>query len=187
MPQQNQDGSWRLTPQEWAYYTQQDRTANFATSVFNHPKANRKSKELIKEVYPEMQIADYDLEMKLQQYIGENERKQNEASEQKRQQDAETERLQLRKEAQEKHHLTDDAMLEVEQLMREKYIGNYDVAASHFVASRPATSEATFDQQYWHHERQNGFADIARDPEAWARNELQNAYRREEQRTRAFR
>ena len=183
MPRQNQDGSWAYSHDEHLYMQQQDRTANFAGSIFNNPKYNKQAKALIKDAYPNLQIPDYDLETTINAKFDERENRIKEAEEKQKYDKQEEERLRLRKEAQDKYNLTDEGMTEVEKLMAEKYIGNYDIAAGHFASSRASSTTPTYDNQFWHYNRQQGFEEISKDPEAWARTELEKAARAEEQRT----
>ena len=117
-------------------------------------------------------MPDYDMETKLDSYIDNDKRRHQEEDEKRAFEAQENRRLAQRKEAQDKYNLTEEGMQEVEKLMTEKYIGNYDVAAGHLVATRAASSPPTYDQQYWNHHKQDGYQEIAKDPEAWGRVEL---------------
>ena len=177
MPRQNPDGSWTYSHDEHLYTNQQSNTANFAASIFNNPKLKKKAKSLIKEAYPDLQIPDYDLQNQFDAFR--NEEAERKAAEQQRQEQEKQEQefRAQRQAAQDKYGLTEEGMLAVEEHMRKNFIGNYDVAARDFVATKPESSEATYDTQFWHHEKQAGFDDIAKDPEKWGRVELEKAFK----------
>ena len=71
--------------------------------------------------------------------------------------------------------------------MIEKNIGDYDVASEHFFTRQPGTSngdDSAFDSQFWHHEKQDLFREIAADPEEWGRKEILKAARSQGQQDR---
>jgi hypothetical protein len=173
-----------LTDQEDAYYQRQDQIANFAASIFDDPKLSRKAKLLIKEKYPDLAIPDLDLRTEMEERF-DKEKKEREDKERKAKEDAERATWQKnRTEAQQKYSLTDEAMKDLEKFMEEKFIGDYDVAASYRLSKEPKTSEPSWDSTRWHHDKQEGFAEIAKDPEAWGRDQIMGALHRDAERAR---
>jgi hypothetical protein len=74
-------------------------------------------------------------------------------------------------------------MTKLEQFMRDKYIGDYEVAASYMAAKEPKTSEANYaGGHYWHHDRAPEWGEMSKDPESYAFNQFVQAMGRDEQR-----
>ena len=82
---------------------------------------------------------------------------------------------------------TEDGMKDLEKFMLDKNIGDYEVAATYHASKNPKQSEANYSDGLWNHAKQDGFAEVAKDPEGWARNELLGAMRRDQERTRGGR
>lgn len=170
----------QITDEEYAYLQQKRQTADFAESVFNDPGLNKEAKALIKKKYPNLSIPEYDIEQKLEARLDQSEKAQRDAEESKKLAKQEQEFTEKRASVKKEYGFTDDAMKKLEDMMIEKNIGDYDAAAHYFASKNPPTSEATYDATRWHHERREGFAEIAKDPEAWGRNEIMSAIRRDE-------
>jgi hypothetical protein len=75
-------------------------------------------------------------------------------------------------------------MKDLEKWMHEKAVADHEVAAEYRASKNPQTSNPTYDSQFWHHEKADGFAEIAKDPEAWGRKEILGAIHRDEERAR---
>ena len=173
-----------ITDQEDAYYKRQDQIAQFVSSIYDDPALAAEAKALIKKKYPNLQIPDHDLRTELFAKLYQ-EKKERDDKERAEREKAEEERFKkTRTEIQEKYHFTDDAMKRLEDFMVERNIGDYDVAASYMASKEPKTSEPTWDSTRWHHDKQDGFAEIAKDPEAWARTEIMGAIGRDQDRAR---
>ena len=173
-----------LTDAEDQYYQKQDQIAQFANSIFEDPVLSKEAKRLIRKKFPDVPIPDLDLEDKIEQRL-EKERVEREEKERAAKEKREEEEWKARrKEAQDKYKFTDAAMKDLEAFMLEKNIGDYEVAASYKASKEPKTSEPTWDSTRWHHDKQEGFAEIAKDPEAWGRNEIMGAAFRDQERVR---
>ena len=86
-----------------------------------------------------------------------------------------------RSKAQKEYGLTDEGMTDLDKWMLDNRVGDYDVAASYRASKNPRPVEA-YQDQYWKHEKQPGWTEIAKDPEGWGRNEILNAiYRGQDQ------
>lgn len=175
----------QLSDEEYAYLQARRQVADFTESIYNDPALTREAKALIKKKYPNLQIPDYDIETKVEARF-DNERKQREEREAKARKEAEDEDFKKRrKSTQEQYGFTDDAMGRLEKLMVDRNIGDYEVAASYMASKEPtAAGSADYDSTRWHHEKQDGFADIAKDPEAWGRNQIMTALRTDQERAR---
>lgn len=169
-----------LSDEEYAYLQQKRQTADFAESVFNDPGLNKEAKALIKKKYPNLSIPEYDIEQKLEARLDQKDKQQKDEEEAKKLERQDKEWQEKRASVKKEYGFTDDAMKKLEDLMVERNIGDYDAAATYFASKNPPTSEATYDSTRWHHERKEGFNEIAKDPEAWGRNELMSAIRRDE-------
>lgn len=161
--------------------------ADFIEPIYNDPLTGPKAKALIKEKYPQIQIADFDLEQRFNQKFDE-ERKVREA-ERKAAKEAEEEKTfkATRSKVQQDYGFTDDAMKDLEKFMVDKGVGDYEVAASYQASKNPKQSEAVYSDGLWNHQKQEGFEQIAKDPEGWARNELLGAMRRDQEKMRGGR
>ena len=175
-----------ISDEEDQYLQGRRQVADFVESIYNDPSLAREAKSLIKKKYPNLQIPDYDLETKMDQRF-EAERKERSEAEEKKRQREEDERFQKsRSDTQKKFELTDDAMGRLEQLMLDRNIGVYEAAAMLMVSKepKPAGNEGDWDSTRWHHEQREGFADIAKDPEAWGRTQIMGAIQRDMNRAR---
>lgn len=152
--------------------------------VYNNPKTRRRSQELLKEIYPQLEIQDYEIQKQIDDRLNAVQKERDEekaAAKQKAEDDAwKAQRAKVQKE----YGFTDEAMTDLEREMKERYIGDYEVAATYRAAKNPAVSEPSYDSQHWHHERAPGWAEIAKDPEAWGRTEILSAIRRGQERIR---
>ena len=184
MARQLNDGSWQYTPEEHAYMQHKRQTADFAESVYNDPSTNKDLKALIKKKYPSLPIPDYDLEQQMDKRFAERDKKEEDAAEARRKEADDRHFKEERERTQKQYGLTDDAMERMEKMMIEKNVGDYDVAASYFAAREPKSSEAAWDSTRWHHEKAKGFEEIAKDPEAWGRNEIMRAINQDEHKKR---
>jgi len=183
-------GKREIEDDEYEFLQGRKQVADFVESIYNDPALSRDAKALIKRKYPTLQIPDYDIEEKVNARF-DAEKKERDDAEAKRKQDAEDERIAgIRRRTQEDYGFTDEGMTKFEKLMVERNVGDYDVAASYMASKEPKASDASggdWDNSRWHHEKQDGFAEIAKDPEGWARNEIMGAIRRDQDRTRGGR
>jgi hypothetical protein len=174
----------QLSDEEFNFLQARRQVADFVESIYNDPALNREAKSLIKKKYPTLQIPDYDIENRVEDRLN-REKQEREAAEERRLRAEEDARFKkIRKATQDKHGFTDDAMGRLEKLMIDRNIGDYEAAAMLLSSKEPKPTDATFDGGYWHHEKQAGFGEIAKDPEAWGRNEIMKAIRTDEERER---
>lgn len=173
----------QIADEEYAFLQGRKQVADFVESIWNDPALAKEAKALVKKKYPQLQIPDYDIETRVEQRLDkdkqdreERERKAREDEEDRRQKDA-------RASTQKQYGFTDEAMGQLEQMMIERNIGDYEAGAMLMASRQPKASEPTFDSQYWNHDKQDGFAEIAKDPEAWGRGQIMNAIRADEERT----
>jgi len=159
--------------------------AEAAKGVWDDPEFGDQAKALWKRKYPDTSIPDFDLEQRINKRL--DERDKREADERKAARDREQdERIaSQRKTTQEGFGFTDDAMKRLEDFMVERNIGDYEIAAEAFSARNPRVSDgqdAGYDSQFWQHEKQDLFKEIAADPEEWGRKEILKTLREGEQR-----
>jgi hypothetical protein len=156
--------------------------ADLAESLFNDPALGKHAKALVKAKYPQLQIPDYDLEQRFNARLDHEKKEREDAERAKREAEEETQWKQNRARVQKEYGFTDDGMKDLESFMREKSVGDYDVAATYRAAKNPKQSETHYSNGLWEHSKQEGFAEISKDPEGWARNEILGALRRDEER-----
>ena len=87
-----------------------------------------------------------------------------------------------RDDVQKQYGFTDEGMHKLHQFMKDNHVGSYEVAASYLASKEPKTSEASYAQHYWHHERQPEWGEMSKDPESYAFNQFVQAMQRDEQR-----
>jgi hypothetical protein len=177
----------QISEEEYAYLQNKRQTADFAESIFNDPQLNKESKALIKRKYPNMKIPDYDIEQSVNARFDEFEKSRKDDEEAKRVEAEDRKFKETRDSIQKQYGFTDDSMKQLEDMMVERNIGDYEAAASFFASKNPQISEPTWDSTRYHHEQSDDFKKIAADPEAWGRNEIMNAIRRDEQKAKGWR
>lgn len=159
--------------------------SDMVEAIYNDPTLGVEARALIKKKFPDLPIPDYDVEQKVTARL-DAERKEREDAAKKQREAEEDERYKSqRKRTQEEYGFTDAAMSEVEKLMTEKNIGDYDVAAQYFASKQPQPTNDRGDQgRYWNHGQGETFKEISADPEEWARKQILQAARNDEQRLR---
>jgi len=172
MPRRNHDGTFIYTPEEHAYAGAAHTQKQFTDEIFNDPELNDDARRLINRKHPNLDQGTWSSEQRLKAEIAAL-RKEKE-DEKKAAEDAKrTDRWQQRKDAaQKKYGLTDEAMGKVEQIMKDEEIYSYEEAAQTLTSREPKPIEATMNNHYWNYEKQDGFKDIAADPEKWGFNTL---------------
>lgn len=173
----------QISDEEYAFLQNRRMTADFVESIYNDPQLNKEAKRLIKKKYPNLAIPDYDMEEKLDARTrAEDERRAREAQETKSKADREAwnkSRDTVKKE----YGLTDEGLTDLEKWMQDHAVADHEVAASYRHSKNPPTSP--IDDQYWRHDKQDNFKEIASDPEGWARKEILGAIHRDTQRARS--
>jgi hypothetical protein len=174
----------QISDEEYAFLQNKRMTADFVESIYNDPTLNKEAKRLIKRKYPNLAIADLDLEDKIDQRLT--------AEETRKRQEAETARTKSetdawnasREKVRKDYGFTDDGLKDLEGWMQDHAVADHEVAASYRASKNPKTTEPTYDSQFWHHEKADNFAEIAKEPEAWARREILGAIHRDTERAR---
>lgn len=174
-----------IEEEEYTFLQGRKQVADFVESIYNDPALSKDAKALIKRKYPTLQIPDYDIEERVNARLDADKKDRDDAETKKRQKEEDDRIAGVRKKTQDEYGFTNEGMEKLEKLMVERNIGDYDVAASYMASKEPKTSDAAdYDSTRWHHERAPGFADIAKDPEAWGRTEIMSAINRDQQRLR---
>lgn len=162
----------QVSDEEFAFLQGRRQVADFVESIYNDPQLTREAKALIKKKYPNLQIPDYDVEARVEERLTKEREEREKERREERERTEQTNFQNLRKQTQEKYGFTDDAMTELEKMMVERNVGDYEVAAQYMASQNPKPSEATFSDGRWNHTQAPGFAEIAKDPEGWARGEI---------------
>lgn len=158
--------------EEYTFLQGRRQIADFVESIYQDPALTKEAQALIKKKYPNLAIPDYDLETKVEQRLN-AEKKEREDREAEARKAQEQERFKnVRSETQKKYGFTDKAMEELEQMMLDRNIGDYEVAATYKASKEPRPSDVTFNDGRWNHDKAPGFKEIAADPEGWAHNEI---------------
>lgn len=160
--------------------------AEAAATVWNHPEEGARAKEIWKKVFPDSQIPEFDLEQRVNARFAQ-EKEERERTEKERRDREQDERIAAkRKETQDAFNYTDDEMKRLEELMVERNIGDYEVAATYMGSRNPRVSDGTaeYDSGFWNHEKQDIFKEIVADPEAYGRREILKTLREQDRKTR---
>ena len=174
-----------ITDEEYNRLMGRAQIADLIEPVWDDPALGQDARALLKKKYPNLKITDYDMRNEFQSALAKD-RADREEAERKRKEEEEDARIKgLRTKTKDQYGFTDEAMGELENLMVERNIGDYEVAATYMASKKPKSTTPTFDSTRWHHEKKDGFAEIAKDPEAWGRNELMNAVQRDMERASA--
>jgi hypothetical protein len=176
-----------ISDQEAAYYENRRMVADFMESIYNDPAHNKEVKQIIKKKFPNLQIPDYDLERKVEERFAKEKKDRDDSAEEKRKKDEKDKWDKDRKAAQDKYRYNDEDMKRLEKMMVELEIPNYDVAATYMRSQEPAASEPANESRYWRHDQQEGFAEIAKDPEKWGEKEILKALRTDQERAKGWR
>ena len=176
-----------IDDQEYEFLQGRRQVADFVESIYNDPQLNKEAKALIKKKYPQIQIPDYDIEERINQRFDNEKKERDSAEKAKRDAEQQQEFHKTRTQIQKEYGFTDDGMKELEDFMVKRNIGDYEVAASYQASKNPRQSDANHSDGFWHHQNQDNFAEIAKDPEGWARNEILGALRNDQERARGGR
>ena len=156
---------------------------DMVNGIWNDPVLSAEAKALFKKKYPEVPIPEYDLERKVEQRFAEREKKEADAKRKEKETAQDEDFKSKRKKTQDDFGFTDDAMGRLETLMRERGIGDYEVAAEYFAAREPKPSDARDALgPRWGFQDQNSFDEISKDPEKWAHSQILQAARTDQQR-----
>ena len=173
-----------ISDEEYKYLQDKRMTADFVEGIYNDPALNKEAKRLIKRKYPNLAIPDYDMEEKIEaRFSAADQAKAKEAADAAAKADRDAWNAN-RARVQKQYGFTDEGMKDLETWMHEKAVADHEVAAEYRASKNPQTSSPTYDQQFWNHEKADGFAEIAKDPEAWGRREILGAIHRDEERAR---
>jgi len=169
-----------ISDEEYNFLHGRRQVADFVESIYNDPALGKEARALIKKKYPQIQIPEYDLEAQMNARFDAD--KKEREDEKKAAKDAEDNKkfTETRSRVQKEYGFTDEAMKDLEKFMAERNVLDYEVAAEYHVAKNPKQIEADTNDGLWHHQQQDGFAEISKDPEGWARKELIGALRRDE-------
>jgi hypothetical protein len=166
-----------VSDDEYNFLQGRRQVADFVESIYNDPALSKDAKRLIKRKYPQLQIPDLDIEDKVDQRFEEEKKRRQDEDDARTRESNERSWKELRAKTQKDYGFTDEAMTDLEKMMVERNIGDYEVAASYKASKDPKPSQPDMAQFRWDHEKQPGFAEIAKDPEGFARNEIMRAIR----------
>jgi len=176
-----------ITDEEYNWLQGRRQVADFVESIYNDPVLSKEAKALVKKKYPQLQIPDYDIEDRFDKKLAERDKADADAKA-KAKEDEDNARFQKdRDRVQKEYGFTDDGMKELENFMRDKNVLNYDVAAEYHASKNPKQAAVDHSDGLWNHQKQDGFADISKDPEGWARREILGAIRGDQERQRGGR
>ena len=172
----------QISDEEYFYLQGRKQIADLVEPVWNHPKTGMRSRALMKEVYPDLPIPDYDVKHDVEQRLAADKKEREDEKEAARKKaekdtwDAERERVQK------EYGFTEEGMKKLEDLMLEKRIASYEVAATYHAAKNPKPADPTQDyqDQFYGHGKSDEWKTIAADPEAWGRGELLKALRNQQ-------
>jgi hypothetical protein len=172
----------QISDQEYQGLLAKAQVADFVQPVYDNPKLSNRAKALLKEQYPHLQIPDFDMRQEMEgRFAAEDKRRADEEEKKKRDEEDAAWRAE-RKKVQDQYGFSDEKMGQMDKMMYERQIGNYEDAAALTAMREPKVSEPTYDSHFWRHERQDNFAEIAKDPEGWGRAEIMKALQADQRR-----
>jgi hypothetical protein len=176
----------QVTDEEWNYLQGRKQVADFVESIYNDPALSKDAKALIKRKYPDLQIPDYDIESRVNARFDQEKQEREDRERTAREAEEDRQQQAARKKTQKEYGFTDDAMGRLEQMMVDRNIGDYEAAAMLMASKepKPSSPEGDFDHSRWSHEKAEGFADIAKDPEGWGRTQIMQAISKDAARAR---
>jgi hypothetical protein len=176
-----------VSDQEYQWLQGRAQVADFVESIYNDPQLAKEAKALIKRKYPQLQIPDYDIEQRVNDRLDEEKKRRDDAEKAAKDAAEDTRYKETRSKVQKDYGFTDDGMKDLEKFMVERSVGDYEVAATYHAAKNPKPIAADDGDGRWHHDKEKDFAEVSKDPEGWARNEILGALRRDEERMRGWR
>lgn len=179
MPRTLTDEQWNQLQVRMQQLQAKEQIADFVQPLWDNPKLNAQAKRLLKEQYPQLQIPDLDIKDWVAEQFAERDRAASEAQSTAQQQAQQKVWDDQKAATQKRYGLTDEGMKDLENFMYDKKVGDYEVAAAYRVAKDPRPSSGGFDATHWHHEKQPGWEEMAKDPEGYAQNEFMNAIQRD--------
>lgn len=169
-----------ISDEEYNFLQQRRQIADFVEPIYQHPKWGREAKRLIKQVYPQVNIPDYDITEQVDQRFEAEKKERQEAETARKHQEEDDAWRKERARVKDEYKFTDEGLQRLEKFMIDNKVGSYEVAASYMAAKEPKPIEATYDQHFWNHDKQEDFQKIAADPEKYAFNEIVQAIHRDE-------
>src|SRR5215475_521692 len=169
---------------EYRRLMQRAQVADLVEPIWDDPDLSKDAKRLLKRKYPNLQIPDYDLEEKFEKRLEEDRKKKEEAENNTRRAKEEDTWKTERKRIQDEYKYSDDDMTDLEKMMVDKNVANYEVAAEYRKAKTPRPSKPTYDQGFWNHGKDEKFKQISQNPEGYAREQFLQAIDRDAARAR---
>jgi hypothetical protein len=176
-----------VSDEEYNFLQGRKQVADFVESIYNDPVLSKEAKALIKRKYPQVQIPDFDIEERVNQRFDDDKKQRDDEKRAAKEAEEEKRFTETRNRVQKEYGFTEDGMKDLEKFMLEKNVGDYEIAAEYHAAKNPKQSDATQHDGLWHHQKQDNFAEIAKDPEGWARNEIFGALVKDQQNARGGR
>jgi hypothetical protein len=178
MPREISDAEY----QQWQIDKQ---IAGLANEVWDDPQLGPAAKELLKRKRPGIQIPDHDIRTEMRDGFAKIEKNREEEKLAEKQAKEDEYWKGQRRKIQDEYGYTDDGMKDLEKMMMDKNIGDYEVAATYHTAKNPKASEPSgYKDPYWNHGKSDTFKEIAKDPEEWGRSEIMKALQNDQRRNR---
>jgi hypothetical protein len=165
-----------ISDEEYFYLQGRKQVADLVEPVWNHPQTAEPARRLMKTVYPDLPIPDFDSKNEVRQMLAADRKERSDREEADRKKKEKDEWDAERDRVQKEFGFTEDGMKKLEDFMIEKRIASYEAAAHYHAAKNPKPSDPTQDMQdrYWGHfnDKSDEAKVIFADPEAWGRKEL---------------
>ena len=174
-----------ISDQEYAQWQEDRQIANLGRQIWDDPQLGPAAKELVKRKNPTVQIPDHDIRMEMRAGFDKikQERDEEKAADRTAREDEYWKGQ--RQKVKDEFGYTDDGIKDLEKMMLERNIGDYEVAETYHAAKNPKASEPSgYKDPYWNHQKSDTFKEIAADPEAWGRNEIMKALNNDQRRNR---
>jgi hypothetical protein len=173
--------------QEYERLLSSDQIAEIGKGLLRNPDVSDEFKAIIKRAHPQVEIPDWEIKQNVSKQISDL-KKQIEDEKRAAREAAEIEKWNSAKaKVQQEFGLTPEGMKDLEEFMKEKGVGDYEVAATYRHSKNPPQSEANHSDGFWHHEKEPGYEELVKDPEGYAYNQILAAVRADQARERGGR
>jgi hypothetical protein len=159
-----------------------------AQELWNDPQLGREAKALWKKKWPDAQIDGFDQEQRLNEIVTDFDKKREDEKKEAAIKERADRLASQREEVRQRGNYTDDGMKNLEKMMQERDIIDYEAGDLLFRQKNPPPSDGVsdVDSHYMNYDRHPAAQELARDPERWGFNELVKAVERDAKQRQRF-
>jgi len=186
MAQQDENGNVYMTRDEYAQYWNNAQKGVFSQEIYDRAeqlKLGDDLRKIIKQTHPNVPQRGFDEQRMVNERINAFEKKmadKEKAEKDKAEDDDWNKRMNGVRDT---YRLDDAGMKELDTFMRQEKVANPEIAAAEMNRRSPRMMEASngFGSPYMNFQKQDGWDEIARNPEKWANDLIFKAAKRQEE------